>query len=148
MSYTEDDLKRMLANKHVREHGTPLIHEGGFIPPDEPVKVEKVKRGKGPNKTELSYRYALEMEFPGCEPYFEGLTFKLKNGHRYTPDWVMRIDDDKALCVEVKARGKNGFRQPSYQRARIMFDQCRVEWPNYTWRWAEKCGGEWTIKDY
>ena len=123
------------------------------VSPTLPVKAgESIKKGKkgpkGPNKTELAYSYVLEMEFVGCLTYFEGLTFRLKNGHRYTPDWVLRIDDDKVMCVEVKARGKNNFRQPSYQRARVMFDQCRVEWTNYVWRWAERHNGQWTITDY
>ena len=122
-------------------------------PPNQPATPRTEKKAgesakKGPNKTELAYSYSLKMEHPLNTPYFEGLTFKLLNGHRYTPDWVMRLDDDKVMCVEVKARGKNGFRQPSYQRARVMFDQCRVEWPNYLWRWAELHNGEWTIRDY
>lgn len=143
MRMTEEEYKDLMA----RRQQSPLIQALDVI---DKLKLSGVKTGtvKGPNKTELSYRYALEMEFPGCDPAFEAITFKLKNGHRYTPDWVFRISENQVMCVEVKARGKNGFRQPSYQRARVMFDQCRVEWPNYTWRWAEKHCGEWTITDY
>ena len=107
---------------------------------------EPRKRGE-PNKTEAAYGCILKQE-AGYEPHYEGLTFRLKNGHKYTPDWVVMLPDMRVLCVEVKARGKNGYRQPSYQRARVMFDQCRVEWPNYSWRWAERVNGEWEITDY
>jgi hypothetical protein len=99
-------------------------------------------------KTEIEAGDMLRMEFSAYEPYFEGLSFRLRNGHKYTPDWVVRLSDDQVLCVEVKHRGKDGFRQASYQRARVMFDQCRVEWNNYIWRWMEKHNGEWDIKDY
>ena len=100
-------------------------------------------RRAAPNKTEAEYGRMLALEYPGASIVFEGLTFKLANGHKYTPDWVVNVGDGQVICVEVKARGKNGYRLPSYQRARIMFDQCRVEWPNYCWRWAEKSGGTW-----
>jgi hypothetical protein len=144
-----DDAKVAAHNASVRgQKSSTNAPDQPATPRTEKKAGESTKKGKGPNKTELAYSYVLEMEFVGCLTYFEGLTFRLKNGHRYTPDWVLRIDDDKVMCVEVKARGKNNFRQPSYQRARVMFDQCRVEWPNYVWRWAEKHNGEWTITDY
>lgn len=104
------------------------------------------KRGK-PNKTEAEYGRMLAMEFPmltGKDIVFEGLTLRMSNGHAYTPDWVLKMPGGWILCVEVKARGANGYRQPSYQRAKLAFDQCKVEYP-FRFRWAEKVKGIWEV---
>lgn len=100
------------------------------------------------NKTENEYRYRLELEFVDCRAIFEGLKIMLDNGHRYSPDWVVKLKDGTLLCVEVKSRGSNGFRQPSYHAARLNFDQCRIDWPMFHWRWAEKYKGQWIVNDY
>ena len=100
---------------------------------------------KGPNKTELEYRRMF------IEPQrdvlisvaFEGLTFRLANGHRYTPDWVY-VDGGRLVCVEVKG----AYRLGSYQRARLAFDQARIEWPGVRWIWAERCAdGNWRLSE-
>lgn len=100
------------------------------------------KRGT-PNKTEAEYGRMLAAEFPGCRITFEGITLRMSNGHRYTPDWVVQTHGGWMLLVEVKARGKNGYRHPSYQRARLAFDQCREEYDCFNYRWAEKSSGRW-----
>lgn len=101
------------------------------------------KRGK-PNKTESEYGRRLALEY-GVEPRFEAITFRLKCGHAYTPDWFVPLSDGRMLCVEVKARGKNGFRHPSYQRAKLAFSQAKLDFPQFIWVWAEKCKGEWDV---
>ena len=107
-----------------------------------------IKKSGGPNKTETEYAFRLTYEFPHYTPKFEAVTIHLENGHAYTPDWLVALPDGNLLFVEVKARGKSGYRQPSYQRAKLAFDQSRVEFPFWKWRWAEKQGGEWTEKNY
>ena len=98
---------------------------------------------KGPNKTEAEYRRMF------LDPHranlgavvFEGLTFRLANGHRYTPDWVY-VAGGRLVCVEVKG----SYRLGSYQRARLAFDQAAVEWPGVRWIWAERCvDGTWQV---
>ena len=112
-------------------------------------EVKKAVQGRtGANKTENAYSVMLGYEFPGCKIVFEGLNIKLDAGHGYKPDWVVRLPDGGILCVEVKARGSNGFRQPSYQRARLAFDCARNEWPMWRWRWAEWHNRQWDIKEY
>jgi hypothetical protein len=107
----------------------------------------KAQVPKGPNKTEAEYGRILAAEFPGCEIRFEGLIIRMLNGHKYTPDWVVwNKRSGPVLCAEVKARGKNGFRFASYGRAKLAFDQVRIEWPNMAWRWAEKSKGMWNIE--
>ena len=108
----------------------------------ERVHAAAHRQAKQPNKTEAEYGKLLGLEFPGALIVFEGCSFRMSNGHRYTPDWVV-CKEDLLLCVEVKARGKNGFRHPSYQRARLAFDQCRHDYPAIQWRWAEKHCGKW-----
>ena len=63
---------------------------------------------------------------------FEGVSFDMKNGHRYTPDFEA-CDGTRMVCFEVKGSYKLG----SYQRARLAFDQCKVERPWIVWRWFE-----------
>ena len=109
----------------------------------KPVVVKKTT----PNKTELEYKRILQFEFPKYQIIFQGLRIMLNNGHRYTPDWIVQIENG-ILCVEVKARGKNGFRQPSYQAAKLFFDQCRLDWHMFSYRWAEKHMGVWNVKDF
>ena len=113
---------------------TPVASKQGTIPP--------TKRGN-PNKTEQEYANRLAYEFPGCAIRFEAISLRMSNGHVYTPDWSVLLPDSTLLLIEVKARGKNGYRQPSYQRAKLAYDQCRVEYPMFKWRWAEKSQGVW-----
>lgn len=128
-----------------------LIKRNAAIKPiSETVRAEIAPKSKGgkANKTETEYSNMLRCEFPGAAIVFEGITFKMENGHRYTPDWVVNNGDGQVLCVEVKARGKNGFRHASYQRARLAFDQAKIDYPQFRWRWAEKSQGTWDVKEH
>jgi hypothetical protein len=97
------------------------------------------KTAKRPNKTEL--RYLRDVIKPlGEVGRYEALTFRLANGHMYTPDWVCTDPATGRLtCVEVKG----AYRFHSHQRARLAFDQARLEWPSITWIWATWTGKEW-----
>ena len=100
---------------------------------------------KGPNKTEAEYRrmFIYPHRADLCSVTFEGLTFRLANGHRYTPDWVY-VESGRLVCVEVKG----SYRLGSYQRARLAFDQARIEWPGVRWIWAERCvDGTWCVNE-
>lgn len=94
-------------------------------------------------KCETEYGRMLALEFPGAAIISWGVTLRMQNGHKYTPDYLVN-GDGWILLVEVKQRGKNGFRQHSYQRAKVAFDQCRVEFPNFRYRWSEKHNGVWS----
>jgi len=155
MSYTEKEFQAMLRNPAVKISIDGL--HPGFHPTMPPGKIEAAggiieipkgrsepKRGK-PNKTESEYAKMLALEFPGCAVRFEALGLKLDNGHVYTPDWVVKQLTGQILCVEVKARGKNGFRHPSYQRAKLAYDQARLDFSMFQFRWAEKQAGVWGI---
>jgi len=89
-----------------------------------------VARKRQPNKTEA--RYASEM-LRGLDARYEAVTFRLSNGHRYTPDWVVFDSAGRLLsCHEVKG----SYRFHSHGRARLAFDQAAVEFSGITWFWA------------
>lgn len=97
----------------------------------------KAKAG-GPTKTEAEY--ARRFLTPAAR--FEGLTIRMANGHRYTPDFVTFGADGRFECHEVKG----SYRLGSYQRARLAFDQARLEYPSWRWVWAERSrDGSWRV---
>lgn len=102
----------------------------------EHTSPAKASTGKGPTKTEVEYA----ARFLGdCGALYEAITFRLRNRHRYTPDWTY-WKEGRLHCVEVKG----AYRLGSYQRARMAFDQAKVDFPWVTWVWAEKGkGGLW-----
>ncbi len=102
----------------------------------EAAPAEKpAKAAGGPNKTEARYRAeVLSRRLDLVAVAYEGLTFRMVNGHRYTPDWVARSADGQVWCFEVKG----AYRFGSHQRARLAFDQAATEWPCFRWVWAER----------
>ena len=94
------------------------------------VPAEKQSKKPAMTKTEM------EAQRLFCPPgaRFEGVTFAMSNGHRYTPDFVWWGDDGRMTCMEVKG----SFRLGSYQRAKLAFDQCKAEFPQVTWVWKER----------
>ena len=115
---------------------TPVAHK----PTDAPQRTTEVKerpRGrKGPNKTEATYR---DERLRGLDARYEALTFRMANGHRYTPDWVVFRDGVPVACHEVKG----SYRMHSHGRARLAFDQARAEFPGLTWEWTVWNGKVW-----
>jgi len=91
-------------------------------------------RHREPNKTELEYQ---RHHLRGMDARYEALTFRMANGHRYTPDWVVFTATGKIECHEVKG----GYALGSEQRARLAFDQAKVEFPWIVWVWARKSDG-------
>ena len=97
------------------------------------------KRGKGPNKTEAAYRNTC---LANRDARYEAITFRLANGHRYTPDWVVIQDGRLVACHEVKG----GYKLHSHGRARLAFDQARIEYPGISWIWVVKTKAGWAIE--
>jgi len=121
--------------------------KGEISSPDQ-IDVS-AKEKKKPNKTEAAYGRRLELEYPDADVVFEPFRLNLANGHGYSPDWVVFSRQDGAiiLLVETKGVGKDGFKHGSYQRAKCMFDQSKVDFPFWKWRWAEKRGTTWTVTE-
>ena len=102
-------------------------------------EVRSLVRNRTPNKTEADYqRHYLR----GMDARYEGLTFRMANGHRYTPDWVVFQDGRPVACHECKG----GYALHSQQRARLAFDQVRVEFPWVKWFWAVKTNDGWKVE--
>ncbi len=150
MSYTESDLQKMLQNPAVRIAGLGKIALP--LPTPLPIKENASQSKFGgcgkQTKTEMEYGRMLGYEFPDCtvEPF--AITLRLAAGHKYSPDYVVKDKTGIRLIVEVKQRGKDGFRQNSYQRAKVMFDQSRIEYPFWKFRWSEKHCGIWDEKTF
>ena len=95
-----------------------------------------------PNKTEAAYRVeVLGRRSDLAAVHYEGLTLRMANGHRYTPDWVVVTAGGRIECHEVKG----GYALHSQQRARLAFDQARVEFPWVVWVWAARTNNGWKI---
>ena len=73
---------------------------------------------------------------------YEGVTFNLANGHRYTPDWFCVYASGRPVLIEVKGSYKFG----SHGRARLAFDQAKTEWPMFDWIWATKTKDGWRVE--
>jgi hypothetical protein len=132
-----DHLQRQIQQKLDADTPAP-------VKPAVPVhQPETLPLTKEPNKTESTYRREVLDRNPAVHNVaYEGLTFRLANGHRYTPDWIFWIGNH-LHCVEVKG----SYRLRSYQRARLAFDQAAVEFPGATWIWAERTKSrEWNVK--
>jgi hypothetical protein len=118
-------------------------------PKVDPLAVHGItQKSSKKTRAEQEAENMLAMEFRGCAVKFHGLAIYLDCGHRYTPDYIVQLPEGKILVVEVKQEGKNGFRQQSYRSARLAFDQSRVEWSMFRFRWMEKKSSGWEIKDY
>jgi len=106
-------------------------------------KVVATSKPRGvPTKTEAAYRREVLDPNPAVENvWFEALTFRLANGHRYTPDWTF-WSGGRLHCVEVKG----SYRLGSYQRARLAFDQAAIEHPWAAWIWAERTKDGWETR--
>ena len=123
---------------------TPLLLASVAHSVCDVVEKKPVVR-KEPNKTEGEYGHRLQLEFPGAKVRFESMTFVLENGHKYRPDWIVCFSDGNILCVEVK---NGGFKHASYGRSRLAFAQARIDWPMFSWRWASKGEGSWSVENF
>lgn len=109
--------------------------------PNAASAQSRQKPGKGPNKNEA--RYALH-RLRGLDARYEPLTFRMRNGHRFTPDWVIFVGGLPSVCIEVKGN----YKLHSQRSARLAFDQCRAEFPGLKWIWAKWNGKEYADETY
>jgi hypothetical protein len=69
---------------------------------------------------------------------YEGLTFRLPGGSRYTPDWIYE-SNGQLFAAEVK--GPHRF--PSEGRALTAFLEARAAWRSVVFVWFKWTGSEW-----
>lgn len=123
--------------EHIRKLQTPdTLRKLGYTVLDAP-RIETVtpKHYSKMTKTEALFvrlwitPRIITHEFDGY--VFHGIRVVLKNGHAYTPDFV--CFGKRKTIIEVKG----SYKLHSYQAARHGFDQARIEWPEFDWRWFE-----------
>ena len=134
--WTKDDVDR-LCHDLPKHFVKPLSDE--FAKPKRKAKV-----GKGaqqPNATEQEYaEYGLSIT---VDLRFQALTFHMKNGNDYTPDWI-QFDCEGLPCRAVEVKGSHRFH--SHGRARLAFNQCKIEFPGIEWIWATKTKEGWVYE--
>lgn len=106
--------------------------------PDAPAK--RTPGGKL-TKTENSARDWLERCGKYSRVRVHPFTLRMDNGHRYTPDFLCTPLDASKPRVVVEVKGS--YRLHSYGRARLAFDQARLEYPEFAFVWMEKTKTGW-----
>ena len=89
---------------------------------------------RGPNKTEERFN----RDMLAGRGVYEGLTFRLPGGSRYTPDWIYEANG-QLFAVEVKG----AHRFPSEGRALTAFLEARAAWRSVVFTWFRWTGTEW-----
>lgn len=138
MRITEEQYAEMMRDRRVSQKKTESqpVEELSSVKP-----IPAQKESKQPNKTEAEYGRLLRLEFV-AEPRYEAITFKLRNSHRYTPDYIIEQNNGNLLCVEVK---NANYKHASYGRSKMAFAQCKIDFPMFDYRWAEKTKEGWKI---
>lgn len=109
------------------------------VPERATVVTPAKPKARKMNKTERHY---LTFILSGKDARYEVLSFRMANGHRYTPDFVVFDDGGRILeCHECKG----AYSLHSQQRARLAFDQARIEFPGIQWVWAVKTKEGWRV---
>lgn len=94
----------------------------------------KSAQPKRPNKTEERFN----RDMLGGRGEYQGITFRLPGGSRYTPDWIYEAHG-QLFAVEVK--GPHRF--PSEGRARTAFLEARAARRSVVFMWFRWTGREW-----
>lgn len=110
---------------------------GGGGAGDRPVgqKPAAEARGvaRGPNKTEARYARDMLTVNGVCKAQYEGVTFHLAGGSRYTIDWYL-FENGVHTVVEVKG----SYRFGSQGRAWTAFREARAQFPGFRFVWVER----------
>ena len=95
-------------------------------------------------KTEQDYERAYLF---GKNYKFEGITLRMSNGHRYTPDYFVceTSGDGEPGTIELH-EVKGSYKLQSYGRAKMAFDQCKIEFPMFKFIWATKTKEGWELR--
>ncbi len=132
-------------NAHTASGASTLASMGGQ--PQTPAHAKpggtrgKSAQPRRPNKTEERFN----RDMLGGRGVYEGLTFRLPGGSRYTPDWVWFHRGEGGMsifCVEVKG----SYRFGSQGRALVAFREARAAFPLITFSWWQWDGQRWVEK--
>jgi len=105
----------------------PPVHVPGLV--DAPVRqAVRQKRGDGMNKAERMALEWLRARYPSAACIREGITLRLANGVRYTPDFAVCSHRTTTL-YEVKAM--RGNRVHVEDDSAVKLKVAAREWPNF-----------------
>ena len=107
-----------------------------FAPLTTMQTTAKIAKVRQPNKTEAEFA---NLYLRGVEARYEALTWRMANGSKYTPDWVVFVDGLPTACVECKG----SYRFASHGRSKLAWSQCAVEFPGIEWVFAVKTKDGW-----
>lgn len=117
--------------------GARLSCVGDGRPAQQTLPPPERKENTRKTKTEVEFE---QTYLRGRNAIFEGLTFKLRGGARYTPDFVYCDQSDgHIVCVEVKG----SYALHSENRARVAFLEARALYPCIEFRWFKKVNHTW-----
>ena len=118
-------------NAHTASGASTLVPRAGK--PQTPAHA-KPGGNRRPNNTEERFN----RDMLSGRGVYEGLTFRLPGGSRYTPDWIYEVNG-QLFAAEVK--GTHRF--PSEGRARTAFLEARAAWRSVVFVWFRWTGSEW-----
>jgi hypothetical protein len=113
-------------------HGPARSAAGGELPPP-------LRRGRQPNKTEARWLAQLAVDATVKRAVFEGVTLRLAEGVRYTPDVFVEYFDGGLGLDEVKGAF---IRPDALVKLRIAVSQ----FPCFRWRLAQYRRGAWAVR--
>lgn len=133
----QEQVRRVLANAP-----KSVLDKAGKLWED---KKRQLSRKRQPNKTEMTAWRLLEHSGKYSRIVWEGITLRLRNGHKYTPDLVCiprLYPVERVMLVEVKGSYHHG----SLQRSKLAYDQAVIDWPEFEFCWMTKRkDGTWEI---
>lgn len=155
LSRTDPAIERAIADGRLsreevdRAFGRSLARPGqpAALPPAAAApKAAPRTAAAGPrfrSKTEARFALLLDAEKAAGRVKswaHEGVTLRLADGARYTPDFYVVRSDGRLELVEVKGAY---YREPS----RVRYLVARDRFPEFAWTWAVWAKGSWTLKD-
>lgn len=147
----QEQIRRKLAATAVPHAASPAVQgssdsgmEGRRGSPDggaptPPKRTMQKKRGPNKNEQRFLCTHLLPLYCHCQQIVYEGVTFRLPGGSRYTPDYTV-FDTEEGfaiVCYEVKG----GYRLGSEGRAYTAFRECRAAFPHVRfewWKWNPK----------
>lgn len=131
-------------------HGSEsMTHPPTFRVPDVRPKRRLRQDTKGPNKLELEFEEFLRGEWKDAVVLAQAVTLKLGNGVRYTPDFVVVIQNAKRVpAMQVLAFETKGFmREDAAVKIKVAAHQYPWMKFNLVTKRRKKDGGGWSIEE-
>jgi hypothetical protein len=134
-------MERMSSEEYQKRYGS--IRPGSDVRPASPPPI-RLPKPSAANKTEERYGHVLQCEFKESSGYrigYEEITLRLKDGTKYTPDWIVWKGSEVVLAVECKGSFKLG----SQGRSVTAFKRAIHDFPEIEFRFAQDSKDGWRV---